>query len=286
METAAQSDGRIPATVQVLARNNAASLVRCLESLRGFSEVLVQDGGSTDGSQDVARGFPNVTVRPQPASALDGSGRITDFSAVRNDGIAAAKHDWILVVDADEEIGADLTQEVRAIVARDKPAVYRAFRRFVVDGRKIAHSAFYPAYQIRLFHRSCTNGYVKPVHERLDLKAGQADLFLTTEVLVPLPQPQTLVSKYERYVHMEARRTLGMGYGRWLRWVLARNILSAAALLTRSLMLRWRHPRSCLPLAYEWLHVRHLFRTIVATFPPVAGRYAKNAPISPQTSSI
>src|SRR3989338_5513637 len=92
----------IPCSVQVLTRNSEASIERCLESLQSFAEVIVLDGYSTDRTRAIAKRFQNVIVVDQDKSFLDGDGRITDFAAVRNAGLALAKELWFLYVDSDE----------------------------------------------------------------------------------------------------------------------------------------------------------------------------------------
>lgn len=261
----------IPCTVQLLTRNNAAGIGRCLDSLRDFAEVIVQDGGSTDGTRDIAQRYPNVRLMDQKPALLNDEGRITDFAAMRNESISAATHDWIFVVDGDESTAPALTEEIRRIVEANVPGVYQAFRRFIVGGEPVLYCAGYPALQIRLFHRSLTDGYRKPVHERLQLKPGVEMQLLKEELPVPLPPARDLLAKNDRYLAMELRRLGVIPYGRWFRWVLYRNLRSVAGLLVRDILIALRPKRGkAMPFIYDWLHIRHLLRLIHATFPPVA----------------
>lgn len=264
----------IPCSVQVLVRNGMPNIVPCLESLREFGEVIVQDGFSTDGTREVAASFRNVTLLDQDRAYLNGEGRITDFSAVRNASITAAKYDWMLVVDADEITTQELREEVRGIVERNAPGVYQAFRRFFLNGVRIERAAGYPALQIRLFHRTLTNGYAKSVHERLWLKEGVSVRMLRTELPVPLPPAEQLTAKYERYLKMEVERLGVVTWGRWIAWMLLRHLRSAASYFVRALWIRIAHPRDTrLPWAYEWQFIHHALATITHTFPPRV-RYA------------
>jgi glycosyltransferase involved in cell wall biosynthesis len=258
----------IPCTVQLLTYNSASTLASCLPTLAAFDEAIVQDGYSTDGTRDLVKRFPNVRILVQDRRFLNAEGRITDFGAMRNESIKAAKHDWILVVDADERVDPAMVEEVRRIVDSDDPGVYQAFRRFYVDGQKIMHSSWYPALQIRLFHRSLTEGYVKPIHERLQLKPGVAMRMLHSELPVPLPPASALTAKNERYLRMEARRVQGITWARWLRWVFLRNLRSIVG-LSAKLALIWLLPRKGkrMPLSYEMQYIHHSWRTIWATAP-------------------
>lgn len=260
------SSQKIPATVQVLTRNSMPGIRHCLETLRNFSEVIVQDAFSTDGTRETAREFPNVRLMDQNRAYLDVENRITHFSAMRNESIAAARHDWIFVVDGDEGIRPDMEEEVRAIVERNVPGVYQAFRRFVVDGQLVMHCCGYPNLQIRLFHRSQVEGYEKPVHERLKLKVGVGMQLLHTELPIPLPPAAALEAKYERYLQMEVKRVGVIPWSRWVKWVLVRNLKTIIAYAARVVWYRITPRRGkIMPWAYERQFIGHAWRTIWAT---------------------
>ena len=79
--------------VQLIVKNEAELLPRCLASLEGADEIIVTDTGSTDASMEIARAY-GATVIEFPWS--------NDFSAARNSGLSYATAGWILVLDADE----------------------------------------------------------------------------------------------------------------------------------------------------------------------------------------
>jgi hypothetical protein len=260
---------KIPCTVQVLTRNNAEGIKKCLDSLTMFAEVIVQDGFSTDGTREAAASYPNVRLMDQNKTYLNDQGRITDFGAMRNESIRVAAHDWIFVVDGDEYVDPQLINEVAEIVGRDNPAVYQAFRRFYIDSEPVMHCSGYPALQIRLFHRTLTEGYVKKVHERLLLNPGVQTLMLKTELPVPLPPAHTLQAKYDRYLAIEVERQGVMAWGKWIKWILLRNLRSAIGLTLRVALI-WIIPRKGkkMPLSHEFAYIRHSLRVIAHTFPP------------------
>ncbi len=261
----------IPCTVQVLTRNSETSIAHCLDTLKDFGEVIVQDGHSTDRTVEIAKTYPNVTIMPQNKAYLDDEGRIRDFSAIRNESIFAAKYDWVLVVDADEGVRPDLTEEVRQLISDDKKGVYVAFRRYYVGGTKIMYSSQYPALQIRFFYRPLIEGYQKPVHERIKLKDGVATQMLVSELPVPLPPAKDLRAKNHRYLLMEAKRAEYITFFGWCKWVLWRNTRTILGVTLRLLKI-WLVPQkgARLPLAYEMQFQMHSLKTIIHTFPPMA----------------
>lgn len=258
----------IPCSVQVLVRNVGGSIDACLQSLAAFDEVIVQDGYSTDGTREKARAYSNVTMMDQNRAYLDADGRIVDFSSLRNESIRAARHDWVFVIDGDEAVTPAQVEEVRAIVEHNVPGVYQAFRRFVVNGVPIQWSITYPALQIRLFHRSLTDGYVKPIHERLALMPGVTTQMLREELPIPLPPAAALRPKYYRYLLMEVQRANALRFGGWLKWVLWRNLRTTAGLTARLLWI-WLLPRrgKRLPLSYEVQFIAQSLRTIGYSIP-------------------
>ncbi len=262
------SSNPIPCSVLVLTRNSLPGVERCLESLQEFAEVLVADGGSTDGTRETAGRFSNARVVDQDPRFLDPDGRITNFSGVRNAALAQSQFPWVLLVDSDEEIEPALCEEVRTIVRVDESAVYRAFRRFYVDGKRIDRCAGYPVYQIRLFHRGCTDGFVKTVHERLALRPGVEPRILRAEIRTPLPPADRLWPKYRRYLAIERARSAHRGWAAWGRWILYRNLRTMAAILVRSAQLRLLPGEGHLmPFRYEWLAVRYAWTLIWLTVP-------------------
>ncbi|MEK3697228.1 glycosyltransferase [Paenibacillus sp. FSL R10-2199] len=79
--------------VQLIVKNEAELLPRCLASLSGADEIIVTDTGSSDQTMDIARAY---------GADVYAVGWSNDFSAARNSGLSCANTDWILVLDADE----------------------------------------------------------------------------------------------------------------------------------------------------------------------------------------
>jgi hypothetical protein len=76
------------------------------------------------------------------------------FAAQKNFATAQAQHDWILSLDADEELDEAAQQAVRQWKSTQPSAAgYRFARRAKYLGRWILHSGWYPDYKVRLFDR-------------------------------------------------------------------------------------------------------------------------------------
>jgi glycosyltransferase involved in cell wall biosynthesis len=93
----------LPITLLVIARDEAAAIGHCLDSVPFAAEKLVVDSGSTDGTQGVAA---RHGARVVYQSWLG-------FGPQRNFASTQAQHDWILTLDADEALSPELVAELQ-----------------------------------------------------------------------------------------------------------------------------------------------------------------------------
>lgn len=93
----------------MIVRDEEENLPRCLESVRGLvDEIVVVDTGSRDGTVQVARQY-GARVIPAPWQE--------DFAAARNRGLDQAAGEWVLVLDADEELGPEGREALPGLLA-------------------------------------------------------------------------------------------------------------------------------------------------------------------------
>jgi len=143
-------------SVVVVTLNEEERLRSCLESVAWADELIVVDAESQDKTVQIAREFTDrVIVRPWPG-----------FAAQKNFGLAQAGGDWILSLDADEEVSPDLRDAIGRVLTADGPHDgYRAPRRNIFWGRWIRHGGLWPDWQLRLFRRGRARFGERAVHE-------------------------------------------------------------------------------------------------------------------------
>jgi glycosyltransferase involved in cell wall biosynthesis len=129
----------------ILTLNEERNLPGCLASLAGCDDVVVLDSGSTDGTAAVARA----------AGARVCTHRFENFAQQRNHAQRAItfRHPWVLHLDADELMTAELAAEARATLAGPGPAGLDGFfiaPKMLWAGRWIPRCTDYPAWQARL----------------------------------------------------------------------------------------------------------------------------------------
>ncbi|MFM7641269.1 MAG: glycosyltransferase family 2 protein [Cyanobium sp.] len=133
----------------VLTLNNEPDLARALQSLAWCDACLVVDSGSTDGTVAVAGslGVPVVEHRQPPPFR---------FSVQRNWALeqAGLSSDWVLFLDADEQVGPELEAAIRRSIATpDAPDGFELTPRYWFLGRWLKRTQGYPNWHPRLVRR-------------------------------------------------------------------------------------------------------------------------------------
>lgn len=140
----------------VIAQNAAGLIERCVASLSFADEIVVVDGGSADGTPELARAAgARVVANPWPG-----------FAAQRRFALDQARHAWIFACDADEEVTPALAAAIRAIV--DGPGGadgYRVRRRNQFLGAWVDAGPWTDDWQLRLARRDAVRVTDAAVHE-------------------------------------------------------------------------------------------------------------------------
>ena len=152
----------------IITRDEARTLPACLASLSWCDEIVVLDCGSTDATVELARtAGARVEVTP------DWPG----FGPQKNRALQLARSDWVLSIDADERVDADLADEIRAAVSSGAEYVgYRMPRLSSFCGRYMRHGGWYPDRVLRLFRRDRGRFSDDIVHETVQCRGPIGDL--------------------------------------------------------------------------------------------------------------
>lgn len=257
-------DIKIKCTVEVLTRNSAATLVRCLESLKDFGEILVLDGNSTDGTFSIAKTY-GARIEKQ-FETDEPSIVIKNFSEVRNKGLELAKNDWFLFVDSDEYLSDSVVQEIQNIIEHQNPPywIWNIPRKYVDEGGVIECATTYPNFQTRFFHRAHVSEFKKEVHERIEPFPGEQTGTLRHPLFVPLPDMRDAARKRKHYIAIETLR-MEQNTKRELLKKIANTLKASLLYAIRLLKLPFCRGR-VMPFAYEWSRHQYNFRLLLALF--------------------
>jgi glycosyltransferase involved in cell wall biosynthesis len=132
----------VPVSVLILTLNEELNIQACLSALRGFDDILVLDSFSTDRTVQIAEAMGARTHR----RAFD------NFAGQRNFALEQLgfKHEWVLHLDADEVLTAELRDEIQRAIQNPACDAYRVPSRLMFLGQWLRYSGMYPTYQVRL----------------------------------------------------------------------------------------------------------------------------------------
>lgn len=146
-------------SVIVITRNGEAWIRRCLGSAAWADEIVVLDSGSTDRTVDICREL-GATV--QVTEDWPGHG------PQKNRALDRARGDWVLSLDHDEWVTAELREEIeRTLASPGDRAAFVIPRRSSFCGRFMRHSGWWPDYVTRLFRRGAARFSEDHMHDRL-----------------------------------------------------------------------------------------------------------------------
>ena len=156
---------RMSLSVCIITLNEERNIGRTLQSVKAMAdEIIVVDSGSTDATASIAQSFgAKVFVEPWKG-----------FARQKNSALEKAHCEWILSLDADEEVSPELAANVASIVKSAEPpqfAGYTMNRRNLYFGRWIRHSGYYPDPKLRLVKRGAAEFELRDVHEDMKMQA-------------------------------------------------------------------------------------------------------------------
>lgn len=142
---------KAPLTVLVVTRNEELNIERCLASVHGFADqVLVIDSESTDRTREIAGRFADsIAELPYDHS------RIIPWIFQWGLDHLPIRHEWVLILEADQALPAELRQEIVTLLAR--PVVqedgFYIRRRQIFRGKQIRFGGYGGKHLLKLFRR-------------------------------------------------------------------------------------------------------------------------------------
>jgi len=148
----------------ISAYNEEKNIEQCLKSLAFADEIIVVDNSSTDKTAEIAKKYT--------AKVFSQKNNPAEIDLQKNFGFEKATGDWILSIDADEDVSKELAEEIKSKIKNQKAEIngYWIPRKNIIFGKFIEHTGWYPDPQLRLFKKG-KGKYVKAhVHEALKLE--------------------------------------------------------------------------------------------------------------------
>ena len=181
----------------ILAYNEAEKIAGAISSVLWADEVVVVDSGSSDETAQIAQALGARIVQVP----------FRGFGDLRNQAVAACRHDWIFSLDADERCTPEARDEMLSILS-SAPAhdAYLVPRRNYMMGRWIRGSGWYPNFrQPQLFRKAAIRYSNDPVHEGYELLTAKPLGQLQAAIWqFPFRNLEEVIRKMNRYSSLGA----------------------------------------------------------------------------------
>jgi glycosyltransferase involved in cell wall biosynthesis len=145
-------------SVVVSVFNGEKVLDECLKSVSWASEIIVVDNSSTDKTLEIAKKYTDKIFTKQNNLMLNVN---------KNFGFSKASGEWILSLDADEQITPELAGEIESEIRNQKSEIsgYWIPRKNIIFGKWMEHTGWYPDHQLRFFRKGKGKFPEEHVHE-------------------------------------------------------------------------------------------------------------------------
>jgi glycosyltransferase involved in cell wall biosynthesis len=227
-------------SVVIITHNEETNLARTLESVQslvsdGKGEIIIVDSGSTDRTVEIAKSFgAKVFVEEWKG-----------YAAQKNSAIDKAAGDWILSLDADEEVESELAEEIvwllsaiidwerngfpvdddpRSRELRDRGTKYgldeEELNGFVVRrknlflGRWMRHGGFWPDLKLRFVRRDKGKFQDRAVHETIQVPGAQSSISRGALLHHSYPTLSDYIEHMNRYSSLGAEMVVAKAHGK------------------------------------------------------------------------
>ncbi|WP_086981683.1 glycosyltransferase family 2 protein [Vibrio aphrogenes] len=162
--------------VALIVKNEEKHLAACLDTVKDWvDEIVILDSGSTDQTEEIARQYTDKFY-----VNLQWPG----FGPQRQLAQGYVESDYILWLDADEQVTTELKQHIQQVIKENKPnCVYKVDRLSTAFGKKIKYSGWSPDWVTRLYKTTDTQYNEALVHESVVVPSSYQVIALKGKLL-------------------------------------------------------------------------------------------------------
>lgn len=208
-------------TAVIITNNAERHLRKALNSLKDFAdEIIIVDGGSTDKTLKIAKKAKARIIKQKRGS----------FSTWRNQGIKEARGEWVLYLDADEQVSPELKKEILNIIHHPPSSILHlmAFaipRKNIILGREMRYGGWWPDYVKRLFNRKSLICWEGDLHEEPIFK-GEMGYLKNPLLHLKHDNLSDMVKKTNKWSEIEAKLLFEAGHPPMVWWRFMRIMFS------------------------------------------------------------
>ncbi|MGL5123921.1 MAG: glycosyltransferase family 2 protein [Fusobacteriaceae bacterium] len=148
-------------SVSIITFNEEKNIGRTLESIKNIAdEIIIIDSGSTDKTKEIALSY----------GAKFYNQKWLGYGGQKNLAIEKSTNEWILNIDADEEISLELNKKIKEIISEEKSSfdVYDIKFASVCFGKELKHGGWSESYHTKLFKKESGKYNLNMVHEKFE----------------------------------------------------------------------------------------------------------------------
>lgn len=184
-------------SVVIAARNEEVHLPDALLSVSDCDDIVVVDDNSTDATRKIAEAY-GARVFERVMN--------NNFATQKNFGIDQTKHNWVLLIDADERVSPELLKAMDELGEEDGAAAYEFAWKNFLGAKWLAHGGLYPDYHTRLFDKRRARYGAHEIHEQLEIK-GESKRLDGDIIHLTYKNTRAYYSKVMKYARLEAAWT-------------------------------------------------------------------------------
>jgi len=186
--------------------NEEKNISRCLESVKGFAdEIVVVDMHSTDRTVEIAKKYGAQVFEREYTRYVE---------PARNFALSRATGDWILLIDADEELSGTLRKKLEEIIENNVFDYIEIPRKNIIFGKWIEYSRWWPDYLVRFFKKGKIS-FSEKIHEppktqgvSLRLEASEENSLIHYNI----QSVSQYLERINRYSDIQAEELIKAGY--------------------------------------------------------------------------
>lgn len=196
--------GKISVVINTL--NEEKNLPHAISSVKDLAdEIVVVDMKSDDATVEIAKKAGAKVFEHERTGYVE---------PARNFAISKATGNWVLILDADEEISKSLSLSLRKIVENPEADYYRIPRKNIIFGKWIRHSRWWPDYNIRFFKKGSVS-WNEVIHA-VPMTTGRGRDLPAQEEMAIIHNNYNSIEQYidrlNRYTTHQTKIIIGKGY--------------------------------------------------------------------------
>ncbi|MBF0483079.1 MAG: glycosyltransferase family 2 protein [Candidatus Omnitrophica bacterium] len=158
---------KVPVSVVVIAKNEEDNIEECLRSVYGWAdELILVDDQSSDKTVEIAEKIADKIFHR----------KMSNEGEHRNWAIQQARNEWVLSLDADEQVTPELRNEITGLITSNEFQAFSIPLKTYIGSYWVKHSGWYPANKLRMYMKSKMRFEEVSVHPRIFLDGKEKKL--------------------------------------------------------------------------------------------------------------